>query len=115
MPAVGQLLLELVREYAVRPIADDRDIRKLLYCEREGLAAAENRIAGQKHDWPGELCFALRFDVPSPQRFERIFAWANLRLPVEGYTATITKSIDDRDRSAVVSTGAITYVDDKAV
>jgi len=55
-------LLELIREYAVRMIAYDRNMRQFLYRKCEGLSAAKNGITSQEHDWPGELHVTLRFE-----------------------------------------------------
>src|SRR2546428_10314648 len=96
-------------------IAYDRNMRQLLYRQRKGLSTAENRITGQEHDRPGELYVTLRFEVPGLQGGKVVFAWANLRLPVEGYSLAVAKPIDDRDRSTIVSAGAVTDIDDEAV
>jgi hypothetical protein len=61
------------------------------------------------------LGVTLRLDVPSPQGAKVILAWANLRLPVEGDSFAVAKTIDDRDCSAVVPAGVVTNIDDDAV
>ena len=55
-------------------ITYDRNMRQLLYRQRKGLSAAENRITGQEYGWPGELGVTLRFDVPGLQGCKVIFA-----------------------------------------
>ena len=62
IPAIGESLLELIREYAVRMIAYDRNMRQLLYRKCKGLSTAKNGITSQEHDWPGELYVILRFE-----------------------------------------------------
>src|SRR5262245_8222951 len=114
-PAIGELLLKLIREYAVGVIADDRDIRQLLECQGKDLAAAEYRIAGQEDDRPGELGITLRFDVPGPQSRIVIVAWADLRLPMERDTLAVTKPIDDGDCGTVIAAGIVADIDDDAV
>src|SRR5258708_6801610 len=96
-------------------IADDRHIRQLPYSQREDLTAAEDGITGQQRDWSGELRVALRFDVPGFQGCKVIFAWADLRPPVEGYSLAVAKPVDDRDGSTVVSPGVVADIDDDAV
>src|SRR5688572_21223097 len=96
-------------------IAHDRHMRQLLYRQRKGLSTAENRITGQEHDRPGELCVALRFEVPGLQGRKVILAWASLGLPVEGYSLAVAKPIDDLDRGTVVAARAVTDIDDEAV
>src|SRR5262245_27436990 len=86
-------------------IAYDRDVRQLLYRQRKGLSTAENRIAGQEHDWPGELYVTLRFEVPGLRGCKVIFAWANLRLPAKGNSPAVAKPIDDRDCNTILSPG----------
>ena len=78
-------------------IAYNRNMRQLLYRKRKGLSTAKNRITSQEHDWPSELYVTLRFEVPSLEGRKVIFAWANLRLPVEGDPLAVAKAIDDRD------------------
>jgi hypothetical protein len=96
-------------------IADDRNMRQLFYGQREGLSAAENRIAGQQHDWPRELHVTLWLKVPGLQGRKVIVTWANLCLPVEGHSLAVAKPIDDHDRNIIFSAGAVTDVDDEAV
>src|SRR6202022_2557815 len=93
----------------------DGNMRQLPYRQCKRLATAENRVTGQEHDWPGELCVTLRFDVPGLQGCKVIVAWANLRLPVEGDSLAVAKPIDDRDCSTIVSAGVVTDIDDDAV
>src|SRR5262249_31481155 len=57
---------------------------------------------------------ALRLDVPGLQRCEAIVARADLRLPVERYSLAVAKPVDDRDRSVVISAGAVADIDDEA-
>src|ERR1700730_6995625 len=96
-------------------IAYDCNMRQLLYRQHKGLPTAENRITGQKHDWPGELYVTLRFEVPGLQGCKVIVAWANLRLPVKGNSLAVAKPIDDRDCKTILSAGVVTDVDDEAV
>src|SRR5262249_43592682 len=63
-PAIGQLLLELIREYAVGTVTYDGDMRQLPHRQRKDLSTAEHGIASQQHDGSGELYAALRLDVP---------------------------------------------------
>src|ERR1700730_17293436 len=95
-------------------ISYDRNVRQLPYAQRKDLSAAENSITGQERDWPGELCATLRFDVPGLQGCKVIFAWADLRLPVEGDALAVAKPIDDRDCGTVVSAGVVADIDDDA-
>ena len=96
-------------------ITYDRNMRQLFYRQRKGLSAAENRITGQECDWPGELCVTLRFDVPGLPACKRIFAGANLCLPVERNSLAVAKPIDDRGCSTIVTTGGVTDIDNDAV
>src|SRR6185436_2525505 len=89
-------------------------MRELLYRQCKCLPAAEHRITGQEHDWAGELNFSLRVEVPGLQARKVIFAWANLCLPVEGDPLAVTKPIDDRDCSPIVSAGVVTDIDDNS-
>src|SRR5262245_55158157 len=114
-PAIGKLLLELIREYAVGVIANGRDIRQLLERQRKDLAAAEYRITGQQYDRPGELGITLRFDVPGPQFCKIIVAWTDLRLPMERDTFAVTEPIDDRNCGTVVAARIVADIDHDAV
>src|SRR5439155_12270480 len=98
-------LLELIREYAVGMVTDDRNVRQLPDRQRKDLSAAENRVAGQQRDRPGESCVALRLDVPGLPGCIVILAWTDLRRPVEGYPLAVAKPVDDRDDSTVVAAG----------
>ncbi len=114
LPAIGEFLLELIREYTISTIPYYRDIRQLLYRQRKGLSTAKNSITSQEHDWPGKLYVTLRFEVPGLQGCKVIFAWANLRLPVESDLLAVAKAIDDRDRNTILSTGVVPDIDDDA-
>src|ERR1700683_1763559 len=115
MPAVGEFLLKLIREYAIGMITYDRNTGQLPYRQRKGFPTAENRITGQEYDWSGELCVTLRFDVPGLQACKVIFAWANLCLSVEGNSLAVAKPIDDGDCSTIVTARVVTDVDDHAI
>ena len=65
-------------------VAYNCNVRKLLYCKSKDLSTTKNEITSQEHDWSSELYVTLRFYVPSLEGRKVIFAWANLRLPVEG-------------------------------
>src|SRR5262249_43501979 len=114
-PAIGQLLLELIREDAVGMIPNDRDIGQLLDRQGKGLSTAEDGVAGQENDRPGELRVTLRLEMPGLQRCEVIIARANLRLPVERDAPAVAESVDDRYGGTVVAAGAVADVDDEAL
>src|SRR5262245_1917363 len=90
-------------------------MRQLLYCQRKGLSATEDGITCQQHDGPGELCVALRLEVPGLQVQIIVLPRTNLRLPMEGHSFAIAKPIDDRDCGAVLSAGIVPDVDDDPV
>src|SRR5215471_12069866 len=90
-------------------------MRQLPYRQRKGLSPAENGITGQEHDWPGELSFTLRFEVPRPQGCKVVVARADFCPPTEGDALAVAKPVDDRDRNTIVPTGAVADIDDEAV
>jgi hypothetical protein len=112
LPAIGEFLLKLIREYSVRMIAYNRNMRQLLYRKRKGLSTAKNRITSQEHDWPSVLYVTLRFEVPSLEGRKVIFAWANLRLPVESDPLAVAKAIDNRDRNTILPSGVVANIND---
>lgn len=95
-------------------IADDRNMRQLPYRQREYLSPAEYRITGQEHDWLGELCVTLRFDMPGLSVGKILFARASFCLPVEGDPLAVAKPIDDRDRNTIITAGEVPDIDDDA-
>src|SRR6516165_3716183 len=94
-------------------VAQDRDVGKLPYRQREHLAAAENRVAGEQHYWLCKPRLALGLNAPGPQRRERVPAGADLRSPVEGHSRAVTKSIDDGDRTVVFPARVVADIDDE--
>jgi len=86
---------------------------QLPYRQCKNVAAAENRVTGQERDWPGELSLTLWFEAPGLQGCKVIFAWANLRFPVEGYSFAIAKTIEDLDHDIIVSARAVADIDDE--
>src|SRR5208337_1550238 len=66
----------------------------------------------QEHNWPSEFYVTLRFEVPSLEGRKVIFAWANLRLPVEGDPLAVAKAIDDRDRNTILTAGVVANIND---
>jgi hypothetical protein len=107
-------LLELIGEYAISMIAQDRDVRQLPYRQCERLAAAENGIAGQQDYRRCKLDVTLRSNVPSLQRCKRILARADFRPSVERHSPAVTKPIDDGEGGAVVPAGVVADIDDEA-
>ena len=66
-PAIGQDFLELIREYAVGMVANNRNMGQLLNCQRKDLSATENRITVSSAIGPvnwaspcGSMCQVLR-------------------------------------------------------
>src|SRR6516164_1072494 len=96
-------------------IANDRNLRQLLDCQRKGLAATKNRITRQQHDRPGESSVTFRFEVPGLYWSKVIFAGAELCSAVKGNSPTVAKPTDDRNRSIIVSARAVTNIDDNTV
>src|SRR6516165_2136222 len=94
-------------------IAQDRDVGKLPYRQREHLAAAENRVAGEQHYWLCKPGLAPGLNAPGPQPRERIPARTHLRSPVERHSRAVTKSIDDGDRSVVFAARVVADIDDE--
>src|SRR6516225_7760030 len=95
-------------------IAQDRDVRQLPYYQREHLAAAENRVAGEQHDWPCKLHITRRLNAPGRQPRERILTRADLRPSVERHSRAVTESINDGDGNVIFAAGIVADIDDEA-
>ena len=111
-PSIGEPPLELIREYSIGAVPDDGDMGKLTYRQRKCLSTTENSITGQQHDRLGKSHLTSWLDVPGPERRKVVFAGTDFRLSAKGNPFAVAKTIDDRERNVVLSSGIVTDVDD---